>query len=97
MQISSTGRAKYGPNRLLVHLLYRSLLDPNLEVLGNGRLEIKSVRNLARSLGVDSKRVNKWLAWLEFQQLVSGLAYSTNCRTVQLYIRKPILDVWKST
>lgn len=54
-----------------------------------GYLEIPSVRRLARILGTESKRVNKWFVWLAEQGYLHDLAWNARSTAAYVRIRQP--------
>ncbi len=79
-------RTQVGAFRLLTYILYGQY--SYMEV-SRGVVHLSSIRKLARLLGTESKRVNAWLGYLEFQGYISGLSYSANRRQCQFKVRFP--------
>lgn len=78
----------YRPNgayKLLVHLLYGQYQF--MTVMPRGIIELQSIRKLARLLGTQSVKINKWLEFLEDHGYIESLQYSPNKRTAKFKIR----------
>lgn len=54
-----------------------------------GYLEIPSIRRLARLLGTESKKVNRWFVWLAEQGYLHDLAWNARSTAAYVQLRRP--------
>lgn len=80
------GKKPSGPHRVLTYLLYG--LPPTIHC-EDGYVVITSVRKLGKLLGTESKRINKWLLWLEDHGYIEHSIRSLNKHSVRVRMRRP--------
>lgn len=85
--MSSSNRGRYSGYRLQIALLYGNYSF--FERPGTGLVVINSICQLSKVLGIDSKRVNQHLAWLESNGYIRKMEYSPNKRSVALQLELP--------
>lgn len=76
-----------GAHKLLTILMYGRF--PYMWTEETGVTKISSVSKLARVLGTESKKVRKWLEYLETSSYLDFLLISENRKQALLKIRKP--------
>ena len=76
-----------GAFKLLTVLLYGSF--PYVNIKAYGVIEIIHISKLARALGTESKKVRKWLEYLEGASYLESLALSENRRQASFKLRRP--------
>lgn len=76
-----------GAFKLLTVLLYGSF--PYVNVKDQRIIEIIHISKLARVLGTESKKVRKWLDYLENASYIESLAFSENRRQASFRLRRP--------
>ena len=82
-------KARNAACRVLVILLYGTSKWFGIDKQ-TGDISIYSIRGLARSLSMDSYKMNRHIDWLERMGYVTHMKYADNRRSVRLRLREVV-------
>jgi len=81
-------KQRYSAYRVLTYLLYGHY-PTFFNRPGTAQVQVLSLSKFARLVGIESKRLNTHLKWLEQQGYIRQLTYSDNKRQVHVYLEVP--------